>query len=205
MERIARILWHPLAARRLASGIALSPGLIKERGARDPPVPGMTRDLWSFFALPFPSSRRVRVFRPPMSRKKKVETFCRPRRSCRVKSSVAGVSRAAGTDWAATIERTPARLTGWQTLVLLRSLPTIYPSPSSLFFDLLLAFAIRNLCSISDFWPNPFFRSPTPVCVNHASEKLRGLRGCRNILSYDFNDSWHISHMLIFRTYFNLI
>lgn len=38
------------AARRLASRITLSlslflPGLMKERGARDPPVPGMTQDL----------------------------------------------------------------------------------------------------------------------------------------------------------------
>lgn len=36
-----------------------------------------------------------------------METFCQPRRSRGVKSSVAeGVSRVAGTDWAATIERT---------------------------------------------------------------------------------------------------
>jgi len=111
-ERIARILWHPLAVRRLALRITLSPGLIKERGAGS--------------SCSWHDARFVKLFRPTLSqpsacscflsasdesgRRRKVETFCRPRRSCGVKSSVAeGVSRAAGTDWAAaTIERTPA-------------------------------------------------------------------------------------------------
>lgn len=142
----------------------------------------MTRDLWSFFALPFSSLRRVRVSRPPLMNRKKEEDGNLLSAQKVLRGEILGSRRSQScsgdrlnsNDWT-----DPGRLTGWQTLVQLRSLPTIYPPPSS-FFDLLPAFAIRNLCSIPDFWPNPFFRSPTPVCVNHASEKLRGRR---NILS----------------------
>lgn len=149
------------AARRLASGITPSlslPGLMKGRGAQDPPVPGMTQDLWSSFSLyPLPALARS-CFSPASDEEGEAEEsgdllsaqkvprgeILGSRRS----QSCSGNRLSKGNDWTG-----PDRPTGWRTLVLLRSLPTIYSPPSPRF----ARFPFRNLCSIpaESFLPVP--------------------------------------------------
>lgn len=132
---------------------------------------------------PFPSPRSVRVSRPPPMNRKEEEgrdllsaqkvlrgEILGSRRS----QSCSGNRLSNSNDWT-----DPGRLTGWQTLVLLRSLPTIYPPPppSPLPFfrsPPCVCDSPWNLCSIPDFWPNPFFRSPTPALIS----RVKNCEGC---------------------------
>jgi len=146
---------------------------MKERGAQDPSVPGMTQDLWSSFSpYPLPALARS-CFSPASDEGGEAEEsgdllsaqkvprgeILGSRRS----QSCSGDRLSKGNDWTG-----PGRPTGWRTLVLLRSLPTIYSPPSPPIASHDSPFEISVL-----FRPNPFFRFPAPVCVNLASKKSR--------------------------------
>jgi len=164
------------------------------------PAPGMTQDLWSSLALSILFSAlvppvallsvkrtRAKIGRPERkSRRRKVETFCRPRRYCGVKSSVAeGVSRAAETDWAAaTIERAVIDQPAGKP-------SSCYDRYWLLLFPLFLTSlrnSPQNLYSVSNSWPNPFLPPPTPVRVNLAGKKIA--RAAREYRSSPLHDSY---------------
>lgn len=84
--------------------------------------------------------------------------------------SCSGDRLSKGNDWTG-----PGRPTGWRTLVLLRSLPTIYSPPIA------SRDSPSEICVL--FRPNPFFRFPAPVCVNRAGVE----RSIRDIPLHDFN------------------